>query len=137
MPDTKAGKPRKAIEKKKYLQVINVLKVSIEVMTIIKYILDLGVNLTVDKLLTLALAIEKQLIKAITEDEAMQLLVNTLESSFADARNSYLQYSIGSLKARIRLEDESKITVLLDTYAEINIITREVIENTNLAIMIG
>ena len=39
--------------------------------TITKRILDLGVNLTVGELLVSALAIEKQLTKAITKDESI------------------------------------------------------------------
>lgn len=75
-------------EKKKYLRVVNVLKESISVTTIIKRILDLGINLIVGELLTLAPAIKKQLTKAITENEAVQFWVNILESSLVDARNS-------------------------------------------------
>lgn len=40
--------------------------------TITKHILDQEVNLTIGKLLVLALAIEKQFIKAITKDKAIQ-----------------------------------------------------------------
>ena len=41
---------------------------------------------------------------------------------------------MGSLKAKVRLEDGSKVTALLDTGAEINVMTREVMEDACLAI---
>lgn len=47
------------IKDKKYLKIIKVLKKLIEATIIIKYILNLGVNLIIDKLLTLALVIKK------------------------------------------------------------------------------
>ena len=50
---------------------VGVLKESIRAIMITKRILDLGVNLTVEELLALAFAIEKQLTKAITEDKAI------------------------------------------------------------------
>lgn len=72
MLDVETSKSKKIIKRKKYLQVVNLLKEFIEATTITKYILDLEVILTIDKLLALALAIEKQHTKAITEDKAMQ-----------------------------------------------------------------
>lgn len=57
--------------KKTHSQVINVLKESVGATTITKRILDLRVNLTVGKLLASALAVEKQLTKAIIEDKAV------------------------------------------------------------------
>lgn len=51
---------------------INLLKKSVDFTTIIKYILDLEVNLTVDKLLALALVTEKQLTKAIIKNETIK-----------------------------------------------------------------
>lgn len=71
MQDTEVSKPRKTAEKKKYPWTINMLKEYVRAMTITKCILDLGVNLTICNLLVLALAIQKQLIKAITEDETV------------------------------------------------------------------
>ena len=133
MPDAEAGEPRKTVERKKHPRVVNVLKESVGATTITKRILDLGVNLTVGELLASAPAVEKQLTKAITEDEAVQFRVNTLESSSVDARNSHSWYFIRSPKARVRLDDGSKVTVLLDTGVEINIMTREVIEDAGLA----
>ena len=137
MPDAEAGEPRKTVERKKHPRVVNVLKESVGATTITKRILDLGVNLTVGELLASAPAVEKQLTKAITEDEAVQFRVNTLESSSVDARNSHSWYSMGSPKARVRLEDGSKVTALLDTGAEINVMTREVMEDAGLAMRRG
>lgn len=42
-----------------------------------------------------------------------------------------------SLKTKIRLEDSSKITALLDTGAEINVITSKFIKDVNLAMRQG
>lgn len=59
MPDAETGKPKKAIEKKKHLRVVNVLKKSVGAKTITKRILNLEMNLTVGKLLASAPAVEK------------------------------------------------------------------------------
>lgn len=56
---------KKSVEKKHYLQVINVLKKSIKAIIIIKQILNLKISLTVGKLLASALAVENQLTKII------------------------------------------------------------------------
>ncbi len=56
--DVEGSEPKKIVEKKKHLWVFNVLKKSISITTIIKHILDLGVNLTVGELLALVLTIE-------------------------------------------------------------------------------
>lgn len=71
MLDAEAGEPRKMVERKKHPQVINMLEKSIRAITITKHILNLEINLTIGELLALAPAVEKQLTKAITEDEAM------------------------------------------------------------------
>lgn len=71
MLDIEAREPKKTVKKKKHLQVVNVWKESISATTITKDILDLGVNLTVSKLLASASAIEKQLTKAIIEDKVI------------------------------------------------------------------
>lgn len=71
MPDMEISKLKKTIERNKHLQIVNVLKESIETITITKHILDLGVNLTIGKSLASAPAIEKQLIKAIIKDKAV------------------------------------------------------------------
>ena len=84
MPDAVTGEPKKTVERKKHLRVVNVLKKSVGFTTITKRILDLGLNLTVSELLALALAVEKQLTKAITKDKVVQFQVNTLESSLVD-----------------------------------------------------
>ncbi len=88
MPDVEAGEPKKTVEKKKHPRVVNMLKESVGATTITKHILDLGMNLTIGELLTSAPAVEKQLTKAITEDEAVQFRVNTLESSTVDTRKA-------------------------------------------------
>lgn len=123
MPDIEAGEPKKTVEMKKYSWVVNVLKESVNSTTIIKRILDLGVNLTVGELLAWALAVEKRSTKAISEDEAVQFRVNTLESSSVDTRKSHLWYFMGFPKAKVRVKDGSKVTVLLDTDAKINVMT--------------
>ena len=115
MPDMEASEPSKIVERKIYPQVVNILKESIGAMAITKRILDLWVNLTIGELLVSAPAVKKQLTKAIIEDEVVQFEVNTLESSGAGSQNFHFWYSIGSLKAEVRLEDSSNATVLLDT----------------------
>lgn len=89
MPDAKTGKPKKTIERKKHLWVVNVLKEFVEATTITKRILDLGMNLTVGKLLALAPAVEKQFTKTIIKDKIVQFWVNTLESNTINAQNPY------------------------------------------------
>ena len=83
MLDAEVIEAKKMVERKKHLQVVNVLKETVGATTITKRILDLGVNLTVGELLASAPAVEKQLTKAISEDEAVQFRVNTLESGEA------------------------------------------------------
>ena len=113
------------------------MKESVGATTITKRILDLGVNLTVGELLALAPAVERQLTKAITEDEAVQFWVNTLESSPVNAQNSHSWYSMGSSKAKVRLEDGSKVIGLLDTGTQINVMTRKIIEDASFAMQRG
>lgn len=72
MPDTKANKPKKIIKKKKHLRIVNVRKKFVKAITIIKYILNLKVNLIIGILLTSAPAFKKQLTKTITKDKAVQ-----------------------------------------------------------------
>ncbi len=84
MPDAKAGEPKKTVDRKKYLRVVNMLKESVGVITITKRILDLRVNLTIGELLASTPAVEKQLTKIITEDKAVQFRVNILEFSTVD-----------------------------------------------------
>ena len=138
MPDAEGTTVKKTVKRKKHPRVVNVLKESVGATTITKRILDLGVNLTVGELLASAPAVEKQLTKAISEDEAVQFRVNTLESSEGlEARKPRSWYSMGSPKAKVRLEDGSKVTALLDTGAEINVMTREVMEDAGLAMRRG
>ena len=129
---------KKNVERKKHPRVVGVLKETVGATMITKRILDLGVNLTVGELLASAPAVEKQLTKAITEDEAVQFRVNTLGSGeILEAKKPFSWYSMGSPKAKVRLEDGSKITALLDTGAEINVMTREVMEDAGLAMRQG
>ena len=77
---------------------------------------------------------EIQLIKAISEDEAFQFFVHTLGSDeVLEALTPYSLYSIGSLRAKICLEDEFKVMTLFDTSIKINIMTKKLIEDVNLA----
>ena len=78
MPNVEKSQVKKNIERKKHLCVVNVLKESVGATTITKCILHLRVNLTIGKLLASAPVIEKQLIKAISEDETVQFQVHAL-----------------------------------------------------------
>ncbi len=70
--------------------------------TITKRILNLRVSLIVGELLASALAVEKQLTKAISEDEAVQFRVNTLGSAeVLEAPTPDSWYSIRSPKAKV------------------------------------
>lgn len=53
MLDIKANELKKIVEKKKYLQVSNILKDSIITKTITKYVLNLKIKLIIDELLAL------------------------------------------------------------------------------------
>lgn len=64
-------KIKKNVECKKQPRVVGVFKESVGATIITKQILDLGVNLTVGELLASAPAVEKQLNKAIFEDDAI------------------------------------------------------------------
>ncbi len=127
-----------SIESKKYPRVVNVLKESVGATTITKRILDLGVSFTVGELLVSAPTVEYLFTKAISEDEAVQFRVNTLGSAeVLEAPTPYFWYSIRSSKAKVRLEDGSKVTTLFDTGTEINVMIRKLMENANLAIKKG
>ena len=103
--------PRKNAERKKNIRVVNVLKESGGSTTITKRILDLGVNFTIGELLASAPAVENKLTTAISEDEAVEFRVNALSSAEAlEAANPYYWYSMGSPKAKVHLEDGSKVT---------------------------
>lgn len=71
MLDIKAIELKKIVKKKKYPQMINILKKFLDAIIITKHILDLKINLTVGKLLTSTLTVEKQLTKIIFEDETI------------------------------------------------------------------
>lgn len=89
----------------------------------------------IGELLASVPAIEKHLTKAISEDEAVQFCIDTLD--LAEALEALISYSGNSMrlpKTKVRLKDGSKIMALLDTSLEINIMTRELIESANLAI---
>lgn len=58
MPNAEVIATKKIIERKKHCCIVNILKEFVGATIIIKHILDLDVNLMVDKLLTLAPAIE-------------------------------------------------------------------------------
>lgn len=134
MSDAKGTTTKKREEKKIHPCVVNVLKEFVGVTTITRRILNLGVNLTVGKLLASAPAIEKQFTKAISEDNAVQFCVNTLECSEGlETRKPRSWYFMGSPKAKVGLEDRSKVTILLDTDAKINVIIRKVIKDASLA----
>lgn len=71
MPNADIAIIKKSVEKKRYPRVVNILKEFVGATTITRQILDLGISLTVRDLLTSALAVEKQLTKAISENEAV------------------------------------------------------------------
>ncbi len=72
LPDAEVTERKKQVERKKHSQVVNIMKESVGATTITKRIQDLGVNLTVSELSASAPAFQKQLTKAISEDEAVQ-----------------------------------------------------------------
>ncbi len=84
------------------------------------------------------LAVVKQPIKTIFEDEAVQFRVNTLGlAEILEAPTPYFWYTMGLLKAKICLEDNFKVTALLNTSAEINVMTKKLMEDFNLAMKRG
>lgn len=54
-----------------------------------------------------------------------------------EARKPRSWHSMGSPKAKVSLEDDSKLTALLDTGVEISTMTREVMEDAGLAMRRG
>ena len=78
MPNVDTATIKQSIEKKRHLRVVNVLKESIGATTITKQILDLGVSLTVGKLLASVPVVKKQLTKAISKNKVIQFRVNIL-----------------------------------------------------------
>ena len=127
---------KKSFECKRLPRVVNILKELVGATTITKCILDLGVSLTVGELLASAPAIEKQLIKTISEDKAVQFRVSSVNIDNPVHINN-CWYSMGSPKIKVRLEDGFKVTALLDTGAEIYVMTREVMGDAGLAMRKG
>ncbi len=124
MLDVDTAMAKKSFKRKKHSRVINVLKESVWATRITKRILDLRVNFTAAELLASTPSVEKQLLKVIPEDEAHQFRVNTLSSAEGfEAISPYSWYFMVSLQAKVCLEDSSKVTALLNTGAEINVIT--------------
>ena len=104
------------------------------VITITKQILNLRVSFNAGGLLVYALTDEIQLIKAISEDEAFQFFVYTLGSDeVLEAPIPYSSYSIGLLRAKICLKDEFKVITRFNMSIKINIMTKKLIEDVNLA----
>ena len=129
---------KKNVERKRYPQVVNVLKKSVGATTITKQILDLRVNLIVSELLASVPMVEKQLTKAISENKVVQFQVNILGSTAAfEAPILYSCHLMGSPKAKVRLKNSFKVTTLLDTSTKIHFMTRELMKKANLAIKKG
>lgn len=123
------------IEHKKYPRIVSVLKKSVRATIIIKYFLDLKVNLIVGKLLALALVVKKQLTKVITKDKTIQFHINdqNIENNQV-ATISHTQYSLNFLKAKMRLKNDLQVLTLLDLGAQIHVIIKKVMQNARLAI---
>lgn len=101
---------------------------------IIKRILNLKINLTIEELLVFASVVKKQLIKAITENKMVQFPVNILGlSKILEAKKPFLWYFMRFSKAKVKLKISSKITTLLDTNAKINVMIKKVMDNAELA----
>ena len=71
MLDADTATAKKSVERMKHPRVVNVLKESVGATNNKKRTLDPRVNFTVGELLASALAVEKQLTKAISENEAV------------------------------------------------------------------
>ena len=80
---------KKTLEHKRHPRGINILKKLVGATIITKCILDLGVSLTVGELLASAPAVEKQLTKAISEDEAVQFSVSLVDIDNPTHINNY------------------------------------------------
>ena len=116
----------------------NVLKESVGVTKTTKRILDLDVSLTVSELLASASGVEKQLTKALSEDEVVQFRVNSLRVAVVIEANLKCQwYTMGFAETRVCLEDSAKVLALLDTGAEINVMTKAVMEEASLVMRSG
>lgn len=124
---------KRSIEKKKYPQAVNILKKFIKTTTITKYSLDLEVNFTIGNLLAFVPVVEKQLIKTIFKNKAVQFYVNILSLVKAfEITTSYFWYSMRLFKVKIYLKDVSKVTVFLNTSAKFFVIIKKLIKDANL-----
>ncbi len=73
-----------------------------------------------------------------SEDEVVQFGVNSLEvAAVSEASPKCQWYTFGCPKTRVRLEDSAKVLALLDTGAEINVMTKAVREKAGLAMRSG
>lgn len=90
MSDTEAFKSRKTVDKKKSLQIVNILKEFVSATTITKHILDLKISLNVGDLFAGAPVMEKQLTKTITENLLIEFRVHNVQSHMIDYMNPHL-----------------------------------------------
>ncbi len=92
-------------ERKKNYKVVSLLKESLGATEITKRILDLKINLTIGELLASAPSVEKQLTKALWEDEVVQFRLNTVKLgnpiSLARRRS---EYAMGYPRTKALLE---------------------------------
>ncbi len=78
---------------------------------------------------------EKQLTKALSLDEEVEFCLNALGLSDPDESSSMEQcYSIGCPNTKVCLDDVTKLTALLDTRAEINVMTKSVMYGSEWAL---
>lgn len=67
--------------------------------------------------------------------KTIQFFINTLRlAKVLKTFILYFLYSIKLFKAKIQLDNDSKIIILLNTSLKINIIMKNLIKNTNLAL---
>ncbi len=130
--------PKKNAERKKHLKVKTVLKESVGVTKITKRILDLDISWTIGELLASASGVEKQLTKALSEEEVVQFRVNSLGVAAVSETSPKCQcYTMGYPKTRVRVEKSAKVLALLDTDAEIDPMTKAVMEEAHLTMRSG
>ncbi len=126
---------KKDVKQKKHPKAVNFLKESVCATTITKRILILEVNVTLGELLALAPEIKKQLTRAIIEDEAIQLYISTLDiESCNDSSSLHLWYSMDFTNTNVLLKESFKVMALIETGVEINVMTKEVMEDAGLTI---
>lgn len=127
---------KKDVEQKKHPKAVNFSKESVGATTITKRILILEVNVTLGEILVLAPKIKKQLTRAIIEDEAIQLCISTLDiESCNDSSSLHLWYSKDFTKTNVLLKESFKVIALIETGVEINVMTREVMEDAGLTMV--